>query len=326
MPRNPASRRSATASFSGAAAIALRGARPAGDRLPRGLRPGRRRARALRGEPRAGRRTRSPTASGSGVSPHAPYTCSNRAVSRLRRARAAARYAPLRERGRGGVPRRRRRAVGVVRRTARRALRPQRNRGARRKPACSARRFSPRTASTSTPTRSRSSPRTTSPSRTARARTRCSAAASPRWASCSPPGLRVAIAHRQPGLDAVVRHVRGAPRGGLRRTGSRAARRSAVGAAEALELATLGGATSARPGRRDRLARAGQAGRPRRSSRSPDSPFLPVEDPVTAVVLGGSPERVTATLVSGEDRYRKGRTEWRELTDAARNARSRMLR
>ena len=56
-----------------------------------------------------------------------------------------------------------------------------------------------------------------------------------------------------------------------------------------------------------------------------ESPFIPLEDPVTAVVLGGSPERVTATLVAGEDRYRKGTTDWRDLRSRAARARSRML-
>ena len=80
----------------------------------------------------------------------------------------------------------------------------------------------------------------------------------------------------------------------------------------------------ARSRRRDRLARPRQAGRPgRRLARG--SPFDPVEDPVTAVVLGGSPDRVTATLVAGEERYRKGTTEWPDSRRAARRARSRML-
>jgi cytosine/adenosine deaminase-related metal-dependent hydrolase len=99
----------------------------------------------------------------------------------------------------------------------------------------------------------------------------------------------------------------------------------ALSAAEALELATLGGARalgldgetgSLTPGKRGDLMVLSLAG----------SPFDPVEDPVTAAVLGGSPDRVAATLVAGEERYRQGQTEWRELTDAARSARSRMLR
>ena len=55
------------------------------------------------------------------------------------------------------------------------------------------------------------------------------------------------------------------------------------------------------------------------------SPFDPVEDCVTAAVLGGSPERVTATLVAGEQRYLRGTSEWPDSTRAARSARSRML-
>jgi len=56
-----------------------------------------------------------------------------------------------------------------------------------------------------------------------------------------------------------------------------------------------------------------------------DSPFLPWEDPVTAAVLGGAPERVVATLVAGETRYEKGGKTWPELTADARSARSRLL-
>jgi cytosine/adenosine deaminase-related metal-dependent hydrolase len=99
----------------------------------------------------------------------------------------------------------------------------------------------------------------------------------------------------------------------------------ALTTAAALELATLGGARalgleaeigSLTPGKHADLAVVSLEG----------SPFEPVEDPVTALVLGGSPDRVAATLVSGRERYRKGSTEWRELTDAARSARNHMLR
>jgi cytosine/adenosine deaminase-related metal-dependent hydrolase len=105
---------------------------------------------------------------------------------------------------------------------------------------------------------------------------------------------------------------------------SRAKRPDALTAAEALELATLGGARvlgladrvgSLVPGKQADLAVISLAG----------SPFDPVEDPVTAAVLGGSPDRVTATLVAGEQRYLKGTSRWPDSTRAARSARSKML-
>lgn len=101
-------------------------------------------------------------------------------------------------------------------------------------------------------------------------------------------------------------------------------RPGALTAAEALELATLGGASalgledetgSIAPGKQADLTVLSLAG----------SPYLPWEDPVTATVLGGSPERVVATLVSGETRYEKGGKPWPELIDAARSARGRLL-
>jgi cytosine/adenosine deaminase-related metal-dependent hydrolase len=55
------------------------------------------------------------------------------------------------------------------------------------------------------------------------------------------------------------------------------------------------------------------------------SPVDPVEDPVAAVVLGGSPDRVAATLVAGELRYRRGVTTWPDSRRQARTARGRML-
>lgn len=108
--------------------------------------------------------------------------------------------------------------------------------------------------------------------------------------------------------------------------GARALERrpDALTAADALELATLGGARalgleaetgSLMPGKQADLAVVSLAG----------SPFIPWEDPVTAVVLGGSPDRVIATLVSGETRYEKGGEKWPELIDAAQNARGRLL-
>lgn len=105
---------------------------------------------------------------------------------------------------------------------------------------------------------------------------------------------------------------------------SRARRPDALSAAAALELATLGGARvlglddkvgSLVPGKQADLAVVSLV----------DSPFDPVEDPVTAVVLGGSPDRVAATLVAGEQRYAKGTPRWPDSTRAARKARSKML-
>ena len=98
----------------------------------------------------------------------------------------------------------------------------------------------------------------------------------------------------------------------------------ALSAAEALELATLGGARalgleheigSLVPGKRADLTVVSLAG----------SPYVPWEDPAAAVVYGGGPERITATLVDGEVRYERGGFGWHELIDAASRARSLLL-
>jgi cytosine/adenosine deaminase-related metal-dependent hydrolase len=105
---------------------------------------------------------------------------------------------------------------------------------------------------------------------------------------------------------------------------ARAGAPGALTAAEALELATLDGARvlglsdqigSLVPGKLADLAVISLV----------DSPFDPVEDPVIAVVLGGAPDRVAATLVAGEQRYVKGTSRWPDSTRAARRARSKML-
>jgi len=105
---------------------------------------------------------------------------------------------------------------------------------------------------------------------------------------------------------------------------ARAERAGALSATEALELATIGGARalglnaelgSLVPGKRADLAVVSLAG----------SPYLPWEDPAAAVVYGGAPERVQATLVDGQTRYERGGSEWHELIDAASAARGRML-
>ncbi len=105
---------------------------------------------------------------------------------------------------------------------------------------------------------------------------------------------------------------------------ARERRPDALTTGAALELATLGGARalgldaeigSLEPGKQADIAVVSLS----------DSPFFPWEDPVAAVVLGGSPDRVVATLVSGEERYRRGGTTWHASTSSAQQARARML-
>ncbi len=105
---------------------------------------------------------------------------------------------------------------------------------------------------------------------------------------------------------------------------ARAGRPDALPASAALELATLGGARvlgladrvgSLVPGKEADLAVISLA----------DTPFDPVEDPVIAAVLGGSPDRVAATLIAGDLRYVKGTSGWPDSRRAARRARSKML-
>ena len=105
---------------------------------------------------------------------------------------------------------------------------------------------------------------------------------------------------------------------------ARAERADALSTTEALELATLG---SARAVGLD--AEVGSLVRGKRADLAvvslAQSQFLPWEDPATAVVFGGSPDRVLLTLVDGLPRYEKGVNEWHELTAAASSARGRML-
>jgi cytosine/adenosine deaminase-related metal-dependent hydrolase len=98
----------------------------------------------------------------------------------------------------------------------------------------------------------------------------------------------------------------------------------ALTATDALELATLGSASalgladsvgSLVPGKQADLAVVSLE----------DSPFHPWEDPAAAVVFGGSPDRILATLVGGEIAYERGGFEWHELRLGAASARSRML-
>jgi cytosine/adenosine deaminase-related metal-dependent hydrolase len=105
---------------------------------------------------------------------------------------------------------------------------------------------------------------------------------------------------------------------------AREQRPDALTAADALELATLGGARalgledslgSLVPGKQADLTVLSLA----------DTAFIPWEDPVTSTVLGGSPQGVIATLVSGQPRYEKGGKTWLELIADARSARGRLL-
>jgi cytosine/adenosine deaminase-related metal-dependent hydrolase len=108
--------------------------------------------------------------------------------------------------------------------------------------------------------------------------------------------------------------------------GARALERrpDALTAADALELATLGGARALELESETGSLVAGKHADLTVLSLA-ESPFIPWEDPVTAAVLGGSPDRVLATLVSGETRYERGGETWPELIDAARSARGRLL-
>ncbi len=106
---------------------------------------------------------------------------------------------------------------------------------------------------------------------------------------------------------------------------AREQRADALGATEALVLATIDSARALRldaevgtltVGKRADLTVVSLAG----------SPYHPVEDPAAAVVFGGSPDRVLETIVDGQTRYRKAiQTQWREARNIASAARARML-
>ena len=110
---------------------------------------------------------------------------------------------------------------------------------------------------------------------------------------------------------------------------ARAERADALSPAAALELATLGGARalgladeigSLVPGKRADLTVVSLQG----------SAYVPWEDPAAALVYGGTPARVTATLVDGRCRYRRSDAEkggfgWHELIAGASRARGRLL-
>jgi cytosine/adenosine deaminase-related metal-dependent hydrolase len=105
---------------------------------------------------------------------------------------------------------------------------------------------------------------------------------------------------------------------------ARERRPDALGAGEALALATIGAAQaiglaseigSLAPGKRADLTVLSLAG----------SPYDPIEDPAVGVVFGGSPAGVLETIVDGETRYRQGDSAWEEVRSTASAARRRML-
>ena len=105
---------------------------------------------------------------------------------------------------------------------------------------------------------------------------------------------------------------------------ARECRPDALSAGEALRLATIDGARALgldteigtlTTGKLADLTAVSFAG----------SPYDPVEDPVAAVVFGGSPSRVVETIVEGTTRYRQGEHAWHEARSTASAARRRML-
>jgi 5-methylthioadenosine/S-adenosylhomocysteine deaminase len=105
---------------------------------------------------------------------------------------------------------------------------------------------------------------------------------------------------------------------------ARSGRADALGAEEALALATIDGARvlgldeeigTLTPGKRADFTVLSLAG----------SPYHPIEDPAAAVVFGGSPGRVVETIVDGTTRYRQGEDAWHEVRSTASAARARLL-
>ena len=311
-------------SFCGAAADRVRRARAAGDRLPRGLRRGRqarssrfdelageRRGRLLRPCPRReSRRTR--------------RTRARRALRGLRR-RSACRSRPTSRRARPSSSTcSRARPLGVARRVPRATARAAARSRRWPRPACSGPLVAAHCVQVDEEEIALLAALGVGVAHCPRSNALLGCGVAP-LAALREAGVRVAIAHRQPGLDAVVRHVRRA----ARRGDGRARARAAAGRAARQRTRS----SSRRSAARGRSASTheigsldpGQAGRPDGRSRSPGSPFLPWEDPVGAVVLGGSPDRIVATLVDGDERYRRGGDEWHASTSAAQRARARML-
>jgi 5-methylthioadenosine/S-adenosylhomocysteine deaminase len=105
---------------------------------------------------------------------------------------------------------------------------------------------------------------------------------------------------------------------------ARERRPDALGAADALRLATIDAARalgredevgSLAPGKCADLTVVSLAG----------TPYDPVEDPTVGVVFGGAPANVVETVVDGITRYRQGDSAWQEVRSIASAARRRML-
>ena len=218
-----------------------------------------------------------------GVSPHAPFTVTPRRLRDARRPRPPARPAG------GDAPARvdaRDRAPGRVRGRARaRHGRDPRRAGGRG--------------------RHRAAGRARHPGGALPALERAArAAASRRSPSCSRPGVRVGLGTDSPS-SAIDFDMWAEMRTAIMLQRARTARADALSAQTALELATTRAAAaiglgdrvgSLTPGKAADLIVLDLAG----------SPFLPWDDPVTAAVFGGAPERVALSVVAGEIRYRRG--------------------
>ena len=105
---------------------------------------------------------------------------------------------------------------------------------------------------------------------------------------------------------------------------ARDGRPDALAAVDALALATIGGARALGLDAEIGTLTAGKAADLTAVSLA-ESPYDPVDDPVAAVVFGGSPSRVLETIVEGTTRYRQGEHAWHEARSTASAARRRML-
>ena len=213
---------------------------------------------------------------------------------------------------------------GAVRGRARRPRRADRAaRASRRSPRCSARSSSARTASRSTRPRSRSSPGVDVPvAHCPRSNALLGCGTAP-LTELRAAGVRVGLGTDSPASTPSFdpwEELRAAVAGAR----ARERRPDALGAADALRLATLDAARalgldseigSLTPGKRADLTVVSIAG----------SPYDPVEDPAVAAVFGGTPAGVLETVVDGHTRYRQGETAWQEVRSTASAARRRML-